>query len=251
MKKTVIWISVVLISCFAVSCDTLQPMAGGIGSNSGTTSSSGSATSTPTGNEINSALKQVLDMGIKQGVEQVSQKDGFFKNALIKILFPPQAQKVEQTLRKIGMGNICDQFILSVNRAAENASKEALPIFVNALKRMSFSDATRILLGSDTAATHYFRTATTSELAKKFQPVISKSLNQVDATKYWGTITNQYNKLPLVQPINTDLSAYVTQKAIDGLFQMVAQKEIQVRDNISGRSTPLLKKVFDYADKKQ
>lgn len=247
MKKTFVWLSAALISCFVVSCDTLQPITGGMGAPSGTIGN----TSTPTGSEITSALKQVLDMGIKQGVKQVSQKDGFFKNALIKILFPPQAQKVEQTLRQIGLGSICDQFILSVNRAAENASKEALPIFVNALKGMSFSDASQILLGSDTAATHYFRTKTTNELAGKFQPVISQSLHQVDATKYWGTITSQYNKLPLVQPINTDLSAYVTQKAIDGLFKMVAQKEIQVRDHIAGRSTPLLKKVFGYADRER
>src|SRR5699024_8867505 len=203
----------------------------------------------PTQYEINSGLKQALELGIKQGVKQVSAKDGFFKNSLIKVLFPPEAQKVENTLRQVGLGSLTDKVILSLNRAAEDASREALPIFINALKGMSFRDASQILLGDDTSATHYFRQATTNELSKKFEPVISKSLNKVDATRYWGTVMTQYNKIPLVKPINTDLSAYVTQQAINGLFTMIAQKETGIRENLANRTTPLLKKVFGYADR--
>lgn len=248
MKTTSTLFLASIFTCLMISCDSLQPITTSF---PGTTAGEPTASTTPTGGEINSALKQALEIGIKQGVQQVSAKNGFFNNALIKVLFPPQAQKVERTLRQIGMGSICDKVILSLNRAAEDASKEALPIFTNALKKMSFSDATHILLGTDTAATHYFRTATTDQLTQKFQPIISKSLNQVDATRYWGTVMSQYNKIPLVQPVNTDLSAYVTQRAIDGLFKMIAQKEVQIRENIAGRSTPLLKKVFGYADQKK
>ncbi len=250
MKKYLIITCLTLaLSSFTFSCGNLQAISGlpGVTLPGGTTTTS----SKPTNYEINSALKQALEIGIKQGVKQVSAKNGFFKNSLIKVLFPPEAQKIERTLRSIGMGQLCDKVILSLNRAAEDASKEALPIFINALKSMSFQDATRILFGRDTAATHYFRTATTQELASKFQPVIAKSLNKVDATRYWGLVTTQYNKIPLVQPIHTDLSAYVTQKAIDGLFVMVAKEEKQIRENLASRATPLLKKVFGYADQQQ
>ncbi len=238
--------------CLASSCDSLQPIAGTQGGifDQGTSGST-SNTTDPSHKEIRSGLKEALQIGLEQGVKQVSAKNGFFNNALIKVLFPPKAQKVEKTLRKIGLNDLCDQFILSLNRAAEDASQKALPIFMKSLKSMSFQDATQILLGSDTAATHYFRKTTTSELANSFQPVIAKSLNKVDATKYWGTLTSKYNQLPLVQPVNTDLSAYVTEKAIDGLFKMVAKKETNIRENLSGRTTPLLKKVFGYADQKR
>ncbi len=250
MKKHLIITCLTLsLTSFTFSCGNLQAISGlpGVTTPGGTTTT----TTTPTNYEINSALKQALEIGIKQGVNQVSAKNGFFKNSLIKVLFPPEAQKIERTLRSVGMGELCDKVILSLNRAAEDASKEALPIFVNALKSMSFRDATQILLGKDTAATHYFRTATTAELAGKFQPVIAKSLNKVDATRYWGLVTTQYNKIPLVQPVNTDLSAYVTQRAIDGLFVMIAKEEKQIRENLSSRATPLLKKVFGYADRQQ
>lgn len=244
-KQFIVTLFVLILCCFAISCGNLQSISGlpGMTTTTGTTSSS----SRPSSFEINSGLKQALELGIKQGVQQVSAKNGFFGNALIKVLFPPEAQKIERTLRSIGMGSLCDKVILSLNRAAEDASKQALPIFVDALKNMSFRDATQILLGKDTAATHYFRTATTTALSRKFKPVIANSLNKVDATKYWGLVTTNYNKIPLVQPVNTDLSAYVTQKAIDGLFKMIANKEINIRENLSSRTTPLLKKVFGYA----
>lgn len=204
-------------------------------------------TGPPSSSEISMGIKQALQLGLEQGVKQVSATDGYFKNPLIKILFPPNAVKVENTLRSIGLGSLCDNVELSLNRAAEKAAKQAAPIFLNALKQMTLRDASQILLGSDTSATSYFKRTTTSQLTAKFSPVISQSLNQVGATKYWSQVTSKYNQIPLVRPVNTDLTAYVTQRAIDGLFTMISQKEIQIRQQFGARTTPLLQKVFGYA----
>lgn len=231
---------------FFSSCDTLQQVGGLPGTN--TTVTPGT---TPTNTEINSGIKQALQIGLQDGVKQVSAVDGYFKNPLIKILFPPNAQKIENTLRSIGLGSLCDKLELSLNRAAEDAAKQAAPIFLSALKQMTLTDATNILLGNDSSATHYFRNATTSQLVAKFSPVISNSLNKVDATRYWSEVTSKYNQIPLVKPINTDLTAYVTDMAINGLFITVAQKEKDIRTQLSSRTTPLLKKVFGYAAQQQ
>jgi hypothetical protein len=201
----------------------------------------------PTSSEITSGIKQALQIGLQDGVKQVSAENGYFKNPLIKILFPPNAIKVENTLRGMGLGSLCDQVELSLNRAAEDAAKQATPIFLNALKKMTLRDASQILMGPDTSATSYFRRATTSELTAKFSPVISSSLSKVGATRYWSQVTTQYNKIPFVKPVNTDLTAYVTQRAIDGLFVTISQKEIQIRQQLGARTTPLLKKVFGFA----
>lgn len=247
MKKSFgILVPVLLCTVFLFnSCDTLQ-QAGGLPGMGGVTPGT-----TPTNSEISSGIKQALQIGLQDGVKKVSAVDGYFKNPLIKILFPPNAQKIENTLRNIGLGSLCDQVELSLNRAAEDAAKQAAPIFTNALSQMTLTDVTNILLGSDTSATNYFRRATTSQLVAKFSPVIANSLNKVDATKYWSDVTTKYNQLPLVKPINTDLTAYVTDQAINGLFVMVAQKEKEIRNQLSARTTPLLKKVFGYAAQQQ
>jgi len=203
----------------------------------------------PTTTEIGLGLKQALEIGTTNGANQLSAKDGFLGNLAVKILFPPEAQKVEKTLRTLGLGSLADNVILSINRAAEDAAKEAKPIFISAIKQMTIADATNILLGNKDAATTYFKRVTTSQLMEKFRPVIESSLAKVGATKYWGDAANQYNKIPLVKPVSTDLSAYVAQKAIDGMFIQVAQEELKIRDNIGARSTTLLQKVFGYADK--
>lgn len=235
--------AILIISSLALnSCDTLQQMGGLPGTTTGTT---------PTHAEISSGIKQALQIGLQDGVKQVSAVDGYFKNPLIKILFPPNAQKIENTLRNIGLGSLCDKVELSLNRAAEDAAKQAAPIFMNALKQMTLQDAAGILLGADTSATSYFRKSTTSQLIAKFSPVIANSLNKVDATKYWKDVTTRYNQLPLVKPINTDLTAYVTDQAVNGLFLMVAQKEKDIRNQLSARTTPLLQKVFGYAAQQQ
>jgi hypothetical protein len=203
----------------------------------------------PTTAEIGLGLKQALEIGTTNGANQLSAKDGFLGNLAVKILFPPEAQKVEKTLRTIGLGSLADNVIVSINRAAEDAAKEAKPIFISAIKQMTITDATNILLGNKDAATTYFKRVTTAQLMEKFRPVIEGSLAKVGATKYWGDAANQYNKIPLVKPVSTDLSAYVAQKAIDGMFIQVAQEELKIRDNIGARSTGLLQKVFGYADK--
>lgn len=207
---------------------------------------------TPTSLEIGEGLKQALEFGTSAGADRLSAKDGFFGNLAIKILFPPEAQKVEKTLRSVGLNALADNVILTINRAAEDAAKEAKPIFISAIKQMTIADATNILLsGNKDAATQYFKRVTTVQLMEKFRPVITASLSKVGATKYWGDAATAYNKLPLVKPINTDLASYVAQKAIDGMFIQVAQEELKIRDNISARSTNLLQKVFGYADTKR
>jgi len=206
-------------------------------------------TANPSALEIGQGIKQALEIGTSKGADQLSAKDGFLGNLAVKLLFPPEAQKVEKTLRSIGLGSLADNVILSLNRAAEDAAKEAKPIFVSAIKQMTITDATNILLGNKDAATEYFKRVTTAQLTAKFSPVVTNSLSKVGATKYWGDAAGKYNKLPLVKPINTDLSGYVTQKAIAGMFIQVAQEELTIRNNLNARSTTLLQKVFGYADK--
>ena len=203
----------------------------------------------PTTSEIGLGIKQALEIGTSAGADRLSAKDGFLGNLAVKILFPTEAQKVEKTLRSIGLGSLADNVITSLNRAAEDAAKEAKPIFISAIKQMTIADATTILFGTKDAATNYFKRVTTDQLMEKFKPVIASSLSKVGATKYWGDAAGQYNKIPLVKPVNTDLSAYVAQKAIEGMFIQVAQEELKIRDNIGARSTTLLQKVFGYADK--
>ena len=206
-------------------------------------------TANPSALEIGQGIKQALEIGTSKGADQLSAKDGFLGNLAVKLLFPPEAQKVEKTLRSIGLGSLADNVILSLNRAAEDAAKEAKPIFVSAIKQMTITDATNILLGNKDAATEYFKRVTTAQLTAKFSPVVTNSLSKVGATKYWGDAAGKYNKLPLVKPVNTDLSGYVTQKAIEGMFIQVAQEELTIRNNLNARSTTLLQKVFGYADK--
>jgi hypothetical protein len=205
----------------------------------------------PSTTEIGLGIKQALEIGTSNGSDKLSAKDGFLGNLAVKILFPPEAQKVEKALRGIGLGSLADNVITSLNRAAEDAAKEAKPIFISAIKQMTIADATNILLGSKDAATSYFKRVTTAQLMEKFKPVITASLSKVGATKYWGDAAGQYNKIPLVKPVNTDLSAYVAQKAIDGMFIQVAQEELKIRENIGARSTTLLQKVFGYADRQK
>jgi len=196
-----------------------------------------------TSTEIAAGLKQALEVGAQNSGNQLSALDGFFKNAAIKILLPPEAQKVEKTLRDLGMSNLVDKAILSVNRAAEDAAKSAAPIFIDAIKAMTIQDAVGILKGGDFAATNYLKDKTTSSLSSAFKPVIDNSLSKVGATKYWGDVFNTYNKFA-TNKINPDLSAFVTGKAIDGIFYQVSLEEQKIRKDPVARVTDLLKKVF-------
>ena len=238
--KTFVRISVLCTALFLSSCEALNQTAQVLSQ----------AGINPSSAEIALGLKQALELGTGSSSERLSVKDGFLGNLAVKILFPPEAQKVESTLRSVGLGSLCDQVITSLNRAAEDAAVEAKPIFVSAIKQMTINDAVNILLGNQTdAATQYFKRVTSSQLEAKFNPIIVNSLNKVGATQYWSGVMTSYNKLPLVTKINPDLDNYVTQKAIDGLFHEIALEELKIRTNLSARSTPLLQRVFGYADK--
>lgn len=202
--------------------------------------------------EIGSALKEALEIGVSAGTERLSMQNGFLGNAAVKLLFPPEAQKVEKTLRGLGLDKPCDDFIMSMNRAAELAVKEAKPIFISALKQMTLQDATNILLSKEkNMATTYFQRVTSDALNAKFQPIIAEALNRTEATRYWTDMSTRYNKVPFVTKVQTDLTAYATQKAMDGFFYEVAQEELKIRANSGARSSALLQKVFGYADGKK
>lgn len=193
--------------------------------------------------EIVEGLKEALSVGANNAGKQLSSVDGFFKDAAIKILMPPEAQKAEKKLRSLGMGKLVDDAILSMNRAAEDASKSAAPIFINAVKQMSIQDAVGILRGGDFAATGYLKDKTTSPLTEAFRPVIENSMKKVDATKYWNTVFTTYNKFS-ADKVNPDLAAYVTEKSLAGIFHQVGLEEQKIRKDPMARTTDILKKVF-------
>ena len=200
--------------------------------------------------EIASGLKEALDKGIDKQVSKLTATDGFYKNAAVKILLPEELQKVDQALRKVGLGSLADEGIKSLNRAAENAVKEATPIFVSAVKQMTFTDAKNILLGNDSSATSYLQKSTSSSLYAKFNPVVQSSLGKVGADKVWANLITKYNALPLTTNVNPDLNDYVTQKALEGVYKMIAVEEKNIRTNLSARSSDLLKRVFALQDGK-
>lgn len=204
----------------------------------------GGTNTTPGTSEIADGLKQALEIGAQNAGNKLSAVDGYFKNAAIKILMPPEAKKVQTTLQNVGLGSLVDKAILSMNRAAEDAAKSAAPIFIDAIKKMTIADALQILHGSDTAATAYLRKATTAQLTNAFTPVIQSSLQKTDATRYWSDVFTAYNRIPFVKKINPDITAYVTQQALRGIFFSIGQEEQKIRENPEARVTDLLKKVF-------
>ncbi|MFD1257263.1 DUF4197 domain-containing protein [Mucilaginibacter terrae] len=248
MKKILMFAPLLLAFSVTTSCDTLNAAV----NNAGGIYNPSSQIGTPSTIEMISGIRQALEVGTDKSVSQLSGLNGFFGNAAVKLLFPPEAQKAENTLRKLGFNKLCDDVILSLNRAAEDAAGKAKPIFVSAIKQMTLQDVTDILLGgSKDAATNYFKRVTTSQLTEQFKPVIHTSLSKVGATKYYSQLATQYNKIPLTfNKLNPDLDGYVTQKAIDGLFYRIALEELSIRSNLSARTTPLLQKVFGYAQKK-
>lgn len=196
-----------------------------------------------TTSDVIGGLKEALNKGIEKGTTQLSAVDGFFGNAAIKILMPAEATKVEESLRKVGMGNQVDAAILNMNRAAEDACKTASPIFLNAIKNMSFADAWAIFKGADNAATNYLQKQTTAELTTAFKPIIEQALNKIDATKHWNTLFTNYNRFSL-NKVNPDLTAYVTEKALSGIFSQLAIEEQKIRKDPAARTTDILKNVF-------
>ncbi|MEO8240201.1 MAG: DUF4197 domain-containing protein [Flavobacterium sp.] len=202
------------------------------------------------GVDIASGLKEALNKGITQQVSKLTAVDGFYKNEAVKILMPAELQKVDATLRKVGLSSLADEGVKMLNRAAEDAVKEATPIFVSAVRNMSFTDAKNILLGNDSAATGYLQNSTTTALYGKFNPVIKSSFEKVGADVVWTKIITKYNMIPLVKKVNPDLTDYTTTQALSGVFKMIAVEEKEIRNNISARTTPLLKSVFAMQDRK-
>lgn len=237
MKKIIQLLSCVILLGLFTSCESTQQILKQIEPYA--TGASGGLSTT----EIASALKQALEVGAQNSSGKLSAVDGFFKDAAIKILLPAEAQKVEKTLRDLGMSSLVDKAILSVNRAAEDAAKSAAPIFIDAIKTMTIQDALGILKGGDFAATNYLKTKTTTALTTAFKPVIESSLSKVGATRYWGDVFNTYNKFA-TNKINPDLSGFVTEKAIGGIFYQVSLEEQKIRKDPVARVTDLLKKVF-------
>lgn len=200
--------------------------------------------------EIASGLKEALNNGIEKQVVKLTAIDGFYKNEMVKILLPEELKKVDKGLRDIGMGKLADEGLKVLNRAAEDAVKESTPIFVDAIKGMTFTDAKNILLGDERSATSYLQNSTSTALYGKFNPVIKNSFSKVGADKVWTNIITKYNSIPLVKKVNPDLTDYTTNKAMEGVFKMIAVEEKNIRTNLSSRTSDLLKKVFSLQDKK-
>ncbi|HQU96057.1 MAG TPA: DUF4197 domain-containing protein [Saprospiraceae bacterium] len=206
------------------------------------------AMSEPTNAEVSDGLKEALNIGISNGADRLSAKDGYFKSAY-KILLPPEARKVTDRLQAVpGFSDVENVILEKINRGAEDAATKAKPIFIKAIKSMTISDVINILMGADDAATQYLKSATYSTLYSEFNPVIVNSLNKFNAIEYWAKATNAYNSIPLVKQVNPRLDDYVTNQALDGLFKMVANEEKEIRRNPVKRVTELLKKVFAKQD---
>ena len=228
MKKLfTIALGVILLS----GCDVLSKLPTGVGGGI-------------TEGEAGQGIKEALSQGLAGAVLRLNKEDGFFKDALYKILLPPDAKKIENTLRSFGLNSMVDKAILQINRGAEDAAGYAKPIFADAIRSMTLQDAIGLVKNGDTSATHFFREKTTDKLIAAFLPVIKASLDKVDATKYYGDMVSKYNSIPLVKKINPDLAGFVTDKATAALFDLVAIEEKNIRTNIAARTTDILKKVF-------
>ena len=195
--------------------------------------------------EAGQGIKEALGQGLTRAVSFLNKTDGFFGSEFYKILLPPEAQKVESTMRRIGLGKQVDRAILQINRGAEDAVGFATPIFVNAIKQMTIADAIAIIRGPKDGATNYFKQKTTEALVQAFTPVVKTSLDKVEATKYYDDLVNSYNKFPTTRnKLNPDLTSYVVGKAVDALFDQIAKEEMEIRANPVKRTTDLMKKVF-------
>jgi hypothetical protein len=231
-------ILVLVITIQFAGCDVLQNAVNQLPSSGGLSQE-----------QIGNGLREALDNGIKNQVSKLTSKDGFYRNQLVKILLPEELQAVDKGLRKIGLSNLADEGIKVLNRAAEDAVKTATPIFVNAVKDITFNDAKNILLGDQNAATTYLQLKTNESLYKSFNPVINKSFSKVGADKVWSNLITKYNSIPFVKKVNPDLTGYVTDQALKGVFTMITEEEKAIRQKVGLRNTALLKQVFALQDK--
>lgn len=225
------------IATVLISCDTLSGLPGGYG----TPTQQGPVTE----REAGEGIKQALSQGISSAILALNKQDGFFGNEAYKMLLPEDVQKVERTLRNIGMGNQVDRAILQINRAAEDAVGFAKPIFADAVKEMTIQDALQIVRGGRNSVTEYFRGKTHTKLISAFSPTIKTSLDKVEATRYYTDLVNTYNNLPTTRTkLNPDLTAYVAERATNALFDQIAKEEENIRANPAARTTEILKRVF-------
>ncbi|NNF01977.1 MAG: DUF4197 domain-containing protein [Bacteroidia bacterium] len=236
---------IILLFAFMVSsCDSAKQL---IDSTLG-----GTSTYKPSNSEVISGLKEALKRGTTSGSDVLAKVNGYFENPSVKIFFPDELKNAESKLRDIGLGSLADNIILSFNRAAESAASEAKPIFINAITQMTVGDAMNILLGPDDAATQYLKKTTSDKLYSKFKPVIDNHLNKVGATKYWSEAVTKYNSIPFTNnKLPKDVSDYVANEAMDGLFFMIEKEEARIRQDPLTRTTQILKKVFGYADEQK
>ncbi len=242
MKKLISFLSILLI---LQSCDLLKNVDySDLEKVLATTTTTNELTNT----DIVQGLKEALNVGTQNAVQKLSLTDGFFKDPILKIPFPPEVVYVEEKLRALGMGKLVDDFVLQMNRGAEKAVVKATPIFADAITSMSFSDAKAILKGTDNAATTYFKNNTSTALSNAFKPEVQKTLDQMQVTKYWSDVTTAYNRIPLTKKVETDLAKYVTDKALDGLWMKLAVEEKKIRQDPVARVTDILKKVFGSLD---
>ena len=208
------------------------------------------STTTVTQTEAAQAIREALDQGTGKGIGVLNKPDGFFGNEAYKLFLPPDARKIENTLRQVGFASLVDKAILQINRAAEDAVGYARPIFLDAIRQMTIADAINIVKGPRDAATQYFREKTTDKLTAAFLPVIKSSLDKFSATKYYTDLVNTYNNFPTtLNKINPDLPSYVVDKAVTALFDQIAKEEVNIRSNPVARTTEILKKVFGWANK--
>ncbi len=194
--------------------------------------------------KIGSGLKEALHIGTENAVNLTGKTDGYFLNQAIKILMPEKLRTFEKGLRAVGYGPKVDEFVLSMNRAAEKAAPFAKQIFWDAIGEMTFEDVRKILSGNDTAATDYFKGKTTDKLTAVFKPIVDKSMNEVGVTRQYNELVGRYESIPFVKKESFDLDHYVVTKALDGLFHMVGEEEKKIRKNPAARTTELLKEVF-------
>lgn len=208
----------------------------------------GAGSAALTNEEVGQGLKEALIKGVSEGAEEASSQDGFFKNELIRIALPEEFRQVENTMRQFGLGAQVDRVLLAINRGAENAAAEAKPIFIQAIRQLTIQDAFAILRGGDNAATNYLQKTTSEELTRLFQPKIQESLDQVGALRHYKELVGTYNALPGTKNLNPDLNAYVTEKALDGLFLLIGEEEKRIRENPLERTTALMRRVFAAQD---
>lgn len=202
----------------------------------------------PSNIEIGKGLKEALSVSIEKGARSLALKDGFLKNEAVKIMLPPEIQKIQNTLNKVGLGSLSKELTVRLNRAAEDAAIKSVPIFKNAIIGMSFSDVMSILTGPNDGATTYLQKKTSTEILKAFAPEVQRSLNKVGAASLWSEIFNRYNRIPFVKRVNPDLIGYTSEMALSGLFKSVSEREGCIRKSFGARTSPLLKQVFGYAD---